>query len=172
MKKIISLVLVLMLCVALAAPAMATYAPSVTYEAVADTFVVEAEVGGEDVTETIVVTTELDAIEENTAITEEEREAFLDLLAEIKEGTMVLPVEEGFEVREVVYLSMDIEEGDVVTVTATFDLGVAAGAEIVMLAFIDGEWVELGTVINNGDGTITVTFDFAGNCPIAFAVKE
>ena len=177
MKKIISLVLVLMLCVALAAPAMAEFAPSVTREEIEKAFLVEAEFGEDLVTDKLIITTELQAIEKTTSIPQEERDLLLDIIAQVEEGTMVLPLEEGFEIRELVCI--DLPEGDEdavelkkedVVLTATFDLGVSAEAEVAVFSYVDGEWIEAVSVTNNGDGTVTVVFEDI--CPVAFAVKE
>lgn len=169
MKKIISLVLALMLCVALAVPAMA--APSVTYEAVSKEILVDSAFNGEEVSSKLVVTTELGAANSDVVCPE-----YLEVLEQIKSGAMVLPLEEGFELRDVVCVDFIDEEmaealkEEGVTVTVTFDLGVAAEAEVVAFSFVDGEWIEAVSVVNNGDGSVTVVFEDI--CPVVFAVKE
>lgn len=177
MKKIISLVLVLMLCVALAAPAMADFAPSVTREEIEKDFLVEAEFGEGLITDKLIITTELQAIEKTTPIPQEERDLLLDVIAQVEEGTMVLPLEEGFEIRELVCICLPEGDEDAaelknegVVLTATFDLGVSAEAEVAVFSYVDGEWIEAVSVTNNGDGTVTVVFEDI--CPVAFAVKE
>lgn len=172
MKKTISVILALVLCVALAAPAMAAAVPSVTREEEAKSFVVEASFGEGIVTEKIVVGTELDA----NGIPAEEHELLLDVIAQIEDGSMVLPLEEGFEIRELVSVCLLDEElaeelkEEGVTITVTFDLGVSAEAEVAVFSYVDGEWIEAVSVTNNGDGTVTVEFEDI--CPVAFAVKE
>ena len=187
MKKTISLVLVLMLCVALAVPAMADFVPSVTYDGVAGSFLVKAEVGGivtdaqfgeEDVTDLIIVTNEQEAKDKATDIPQEERDLLLDAIKQVAEGTMTLPLAEGFAVREIVCVDFIKsaaamaeklkEEG--VTLTVTFDLGVVAEAELAVFSLIDGTWIEAASVANNGDGTVTVVFEDI--CPVVFAIKE
>jgi hypothetical protein len=60
------------------------------------------------------------------------------------------------------------EEG--VTLTVTFELGVGPYEDVVVVAYIDGQWVVIEDVTNNGDGTVTCVFEDI--CPVAFAVKE
>ena len=178
MKKIISLVLVLMLCVALSATAMAGFAPSVTYEEEAKAFLTEATFDEGIVTEKLIVTTELDAEEKTTAISQEERDLLLDVIKQVEEETMVIPFSEGFVLRELVCIDFVPEAADMaeelkeegVTLTATFDLGVDADVEVEVFSYIDGEWIAAVSVTNNGDGTVTVVFEDI--CPVAFAIKE
>lgn len=178
MKKIISLVLVLMLCVALAAPAMAEFAPSVTREEEAKAFLTEATYGKNIVTEDLIVTTELDAEEKSTDIPQEERDLLLDIIKQVEEETMVIPFSEGFVLRELVCVCFAPEAADLaeelkeegVTLTATFDLGVDADVEVEVFSYVDGEWIAAVSVTNNGDGTVTVVFEDI--CPVAFAIKE
>lgn len=179
MKKTISLILVFVLCFALAAPAMADeFVPSITREDETKAFLIEAVFEEGIMTEKLVVTFEKDALEKTTPIPQEERDLLLDVIDQLEEGTMVLPLEEGFEIREVVcvcYLEEYKDEAlalkeEGVTLVATFDLGVSAETEVAVFSYIDGEWIEAVSVTNNGDGTVTVEFEDI--CPIAFAVKE
>lgn len=57
------------------------------------------------------------------------------------------------------------EEGN--TIDLTFDVGIASGAYMVAMVYIDGEW-QLVELKNNGDGTVTGTFEDV--CPVAFLV--
>ena len=56
------------------------------------------------------------------------------------------------------------------TVSITFDLGVNKSTEVVVMVYLDGQWVEAESVVNNGDGTVTVVFEDI--CPVAFCVKR
>ena len=40
------------------------------------------------------------------------------------------------------------------TLELTFDLGVGANVDVVVMSYVDGRWVEVKAV-NNGDGTVT-----------------
>ena len=55
-----------------------------------------------------------------------------------------------------------------VRLSLTFDLGVGADVPVSVLCYVDGQWVEIYSVTNNGDGTVTCVFEKL--CPIAFAV--
>lgn len=57
-----------------------------------------------------------------------------------------------------------------VFIEITFDLGIEADTEVVVMAYIDGEWAPIHSVTNNGDGTVTCVFDQI--CPIAFCVEQ
>ncbi len=54
------------------------------------------------------------------------------------------------------------------TLDLTFDLGIAAGTFIAAMIYVDGKWEPVVNTINNGDGTVTVSFDKL--CPVAFMV--
>ena len=52
----------------------------------------------------------------------------------------------------------------------TLDLGVAPGVEVLVMTYKNDQWNPVEKVVNNGDGTVTVTFEHL--CPVAFAVPE
>jgi hypothetical protein len=52
----------------------------------------------------------------------------------------------------------------------TFDVGVEADEEIVVMVFIDGVWTQIEEIINHGDGTLTCLFE--DSCLIAFCVED
>ena len=56
------------------------------------------------------------------------------------------------------------------TVTVTFDMGISADAEVVVMTYIDGVWTAAESVVNNGDGTLTCVFEDI--CPVVFCVEE
>ena len=56
------------------------------------------------------------------------------------------------------------------TVTLTFDVKAAADQEVFVVTYKHGEVVLADNVINNGDGTVTATFE--NFCPVAFFVKD
>lgn len=53
------------------------------------------------------------------------------------------------------------------TIKITFDLGIGSDEFITAMVYIDGKW-QVVPVVNNGDGTVTVTFTELG--PVAFLV--
>ena len=52
----------------------------------------------------------------------------------------------------------------------TFDLGIAADEEIMVMTYIDGVWAPIERITNNGDGTLTCLFEEI--CPIVFCVED
>ena len=52
----------------------------------------------------------------------------------------------------------------------TFKLGVASEEHVVVMVFANGVWNAAPAVVNNGDGTVTVTLEDVG--PIVFCVRN
>lgn len=173
MKKIISLVLVLMLCVALAAPAMAAdVAPAAVFT---DSPVPVIEIVEVD---KFILSTLLDAEECTTEIPQETRDLLIEVYDKMAEGELELPLDDTYVVRELVDVSYREQFADEAeelkeegtTVTITFKIGVGEDAEVAVYSYVGGEWIEAVKVTNNGDGSVTVEFEDI--CPVAFAVKE
>lgn len=59
-----------------------------------------------------------------------------------------------------------LENGN--TVDLTFKVSIDKGVFIAAMVYVDGKWVPVNNCVNNGDGTITVTFSQI--CPVAFLV--
>ena len=63
------------------------------------------------------------------------------------------------------------------TVTIVFDMGLAADEKLIVMTYIEnpnartseGTWVPVESVVNNGDGTLTVVFEDI--CPVAFVTE-
>lgn len=62
----------------------------------------------------------------------------------------------------------DVVEPPKVVFQITFDLGVAAGTNVVVMTYKQSQWNPIVATKNNGDGTVTCTFEDL--CPVAFAV--
>ena len=139
--------------------------------------------------ECIVVTNVMQAEEKQTDISQEARDLLLDVYKQLVDGTMNLPIEGSFSVRDLLDVSFKYDEceqlenhcnkGKIlalpgVTLSVDFNLGVAADEELVVMTYVDvdGEmqWVEIESVTNNGDGTVTCVFEDI--CPVAFAVMD
>lgn len=56
------------------------------------------------------------------------------------------------------------------SLTITFEMNVAAGTDLQVATFINGQWQFVKKVVINNDGTVSVTFEDL--CPIVFLVKE
>lgn len=54
------------------------------------------------------------------------------------------------------------------TVDLTFNVSIDKGVFIAAMVYVDGKWVPVDNCVNNGDGTVTVTFSQI--CPVAFLV--
>lgn len=61
-------------------------------------------------------------------------------------------------------------EPDGVLFEITFDLGVSEFADVVVMTYKNDQWNPIEKVVNNGDGTVTCTFEHL--CPVAFSVSE
>jgi hypothetical protein len=160
------------------------FVPSITYK---DGPVIDmAEMDGEGVEDCVVVTTIKQAEEKSTDISQEDRDLLLEVYEKLEEGSMTLPLEkEGYVVRELVDVSFEYEDcrqieehghkdenlkKEGVTLTVTFDLGIGTFEDLIVMAYVDGEWTPIKSVENNGDGTVTCVFEDI--CPVAFIVKE
>jgi len=183
MKKVISLMLAVMLCLGAATMVFASesvFVPSIGYKDGPE--IEDAEMSGEDVGHCLIVSSITDAKEKSTDITQESRDLLLEVHQQLDDGSMKLPIEEDHVIRELVDVSWAetgcvgndhghkqwlAEEGN--TVTVTFDLGVAKGTEVIVMVYVDGQWIPAEKVTNNGDGTVTVVFEEI--CPVAFCVE-
>lgn len=182
MKKIVSLALVLLLCLGMTLTASATtFVPSIEFKD--NPMLVRAIMNGEDVTECIVITTIQEALDKTTDITQEESDLLLKKYEDIKNGE-VLPIDGEYVVFHLVDINFRYNdcrqqdshgEKDVelakpeTTITLTLDLGIDAYTDIEIVKFYEGAWEHVTEIVNNGDGTITATFEHF--CPNAFVVK-
>ncbi|MBR5020074.1 MAG: LPXTG cell wall anchor domain-containing protein [Oscillospiraceae bacterium] len=181
MRKVICMILAAVLCMGLACPVFADadnpFVPSVGYKDGPE--ITDAEPHGD----CLVVTTVNEAQNQSTDIYQEDRDLLLEVHEALATDEMELPIEGDYVVRDLVDVSWKkttcVEPGhghkewlkeDDTQIRVTFDLGVEAGLEIIVLVYVDGEWVPARSVKNNGDGTVTVVFDDI--CPVAFCVKR
>lgn len=193
MKKLICLLTVLALAMAFACPVFAAeaFVPSISDkeepDIVPDDEGVIGEIWKDDeiidkVEGDCLVITPISEILKARAITqipEEAREEMLYVYDQLRSGDMTLPYEqdgldpETMVIRELIDASWLCEEHPAmlepegVTIDLTFDIGVDADTKTYVYVRIDGEWTAV-PVVNNGDGTVTCTFEEL--CPIAFCV--
>lgn len=184
MRRIVCLLTVVLLCVTFVLPGVAladTFVPSVTYK---DGPTIEsAEMESEDVTDCVVVTSILAAENKTTDIHQEDRDLLLDVYAKLSDGSMKLPLDGNYVIRELVDLSHKqtacIDAGHTheeqlaaegVTIAVKFDLGIGKDTNVEVLQYHEGEWKSVESVTNNGDGTVTCVFEHF--CPVAFCVEE
>lgn len=190
MKKLICLLTVLALAMAFACPVFAAeaFVPSISDKKEPDIVPDDEGVIGEiwkddEVIDKVeggcLVITPISEAETSTEIPEDAREELLYVYKELLEGDMTLPYEqdgldpETMVIRELIDASWLCEdhpamlEPEGVTIDLTFDIGVDADTKVYVYVYIDGVWTAV-PVINNGDGTVTCTFEEL--CPIAFCV--
>lgn len=184
MKKVISVVTVLLLCMALAVPAFAstTFVPSIPYkdhpevEWPVDLVDEEGEVIDEIDWEHLVITPISEA-ETSPDIPEDSKEELLEVYEDLVSGDMELPGDEDLVIRDMFDASWICDDGheeeleqEGVCIEITLDIDIEPGVDVVVMVYIDGEWVPAVDVINNDDGTITVILEDI--CPIVIAVPE
>ena len=105
MKKLICLLSALTLLVSLSVSAFAatSFVPSITYKD--GPGLTTGTLDGEDVTDCLVITSIKQATDKTTDITQAERDHLLDVYAKLKAGTMKLPLDENYVIRELVDVS-------------------------------------------------------------------
>jgi LPXTG-motif cell wall-anchored protein len=172
--------------------ASANFVPSITYKDGIPVVDIESniEIGGGNswgsgIDECVVVTSIAEAIEKSTDISQDDRDLLLEVYEALAKGEMELPLEGDYVIRDLVDISFEyddcrcIEEhghkdqclaADGVTLTITFDMDVTSLADVVVMAYVNGEWTAIKSVTNNGDGTVTCIFEDI--CPVAFVVNE
>lgn len=186
MKKIICLACVLMLCLSMSLTVFAATAEFVPSIAGKDgpgfsfAFMGEVNVG-----DCLVITSIKQAQDKSTDITQETRDKLLDVYAKLSDGSMTLPIDEDYVIRELVDVNYKYEacgtqddHGDKLkklndtdeTLTVKFDLGISASTKVIVMTYKEGKWEDIKSVVNNGDGTVTCEFESL--CPVAFAVKQ
>lgn len=191
MRRILSLVTVLVICVSLACPAFAStvhvdIAPSVSAKGAPPATFYFRDVNGEvEVNSCVVVSTVRDAQNKTTDISQEERDLLVEVYEDLSDGSMVLPLKAGFNVRDLLDVSFKFtacreiadhdrkdlklkEEG--VVLVGDFELGVSDTTDVAVLTYIDGEWKDIESVENLGNGVVRCVFE--DTCPVVFAVKD
>lgn len=180
MRKMLSLMLAVLLCVCLASPALAAkdgFVPSIGYKDGPE--IVDAEMNEEDVVACLVVTSIQEAEAKSTDIDQDARDLLLQVYGQLVDGSMKLPMEsDDFVIRDLVDVSFSVPCDDEHThkewlaeedtaVDITFDLGVEPDEVVTVMAYVDNKWVHVPTD-NNGDGTVDCVFEDI--CPVVFCV--
>ena len=183
MKKGITAIALLALCLSLICPALATedtFVPSISYKDGPE--IIEAEQKEEAVKPCLVVTSLKAAVEKSTDISQENRDLLMEAYEKLNSGEVKLPGSEGYVIRELVDISWKqvgcveekhTHEDDLnvegVTVTIELEMGIDANTDLLVYSYHDGQWEPVKVAQNNGDGTITCVFEHF--CPVAFCVK-
>jgi len=182
MKRVITLLIVAVLCATMVLPAYAAepgFVPSVTYKDGPE--IEKALMGNEDRTDCLVITSIKAAKAKTTDITQAARDLLLDVYTELRKERMKLPLDHEYVVLELLDISfkqtacierahghMEELDKDGTSITVTFKLDVDTKMQLSVLTYTDGKWEQIKSVVNNGDGTVTCEFEHF--CPVAFCV--
>ncbi len=118
----------------------------------------------------------------STEIPDAEEALLLDVYAKLTSGEMKLPYdkvdasmnESNMVIRDLfsaVFVCDDhpvLLAPDGIVFSFDLDLGVGANEKVIIMTYNDGEWNPVEKVVNNGDGTVTLTVEHL--CPIAISV--
>lgn len=200
MKKLISILIVMMLCLSLIVPAYAaedTFVPSISekdgialvagtdengdpsYGRILDT---DGKVQ-DHIEEPCLVITPISKVNKEEDIPDASKQMLISVYNQLKDGTMEIPYDifgadldaDNMVVRELIDVSWLCEEHPEMlengaTIELTFKLGVAAGDQVYVSTYKHDKWNPVVKTVNNGDGTVTCTF--TGFCPVAFSVQR
>ena len=186
MKKIICMTVALLMCLCAVTPAFASegFVPSISYKDhphVSFPVTLVDNDGNEidKIEEGCLVVTSIGEVDESKDIPEDARKELKEVYEKLKDGSMELPTDgkQDYVVRDLFDVSLICTDGhkeqleqEGVYLEVTFDLKIGTDTDVVVKVFLDGEWVSVPKVTNNGDGTVTVLFEDI--CPVAFAVSE
>ena len=137
----------------------------------------------EDVHSEQLVVTPVSGANDSTEIPEAAKDQLLDIYEKLTECTMEIPYEkidpaidpsdmvirDLFDVSSVDENHQQVAGKDDMAVKVTFDLGVAADVDVYCMTYVNGEWVPAVSVMNNGDGTVTIVMEAFG--PVVFSVE-
>ena len=198
MRKIICLLTVLVLCMSIAAPAFAAengFVPSITYKPNPDIVPIDEEKIGIiiDVEEDVIdyighgclkITPIAHVWDEEIEVPEEIEELLLLVYNSLNDGSMEIPYEKHeadlndanmvirdlFDVRWACEEHRKMVEEEGIMLQLTFDLGVVADAQIFVMTYDENtkEWSPVVKTVNNGDGTVTCTFEHL--CAVEFSM--
>ena len=192
MKKVLSIILTIALVATLACAASATeFVESVGAKDAPELIValIKDATTGEVLEEVpvghLLVTSVADA-PTSTSIPAAARDALLMVYGKLSDGSMTLPAEKirenlkdsDLQIRDLFDLSWICETGcheeqvepQNIVLEVVFKLGVEADAIIHTMTYKNGEWNPIVKTVNNGDGTITCTFEHL--CPVVFAIDN
>lgn len=180
MKRTICFIIAMLLCLSLASPVFAAtneFVPSISYKDYPTVVPTPNGNPGRLVDENGDLIEEIPAeCLEFTAVSDEDIDG---VYAALKDGTMTLPYEkvdpsidpDNMVIRDLFNISIVCDKytvGNGQYLEVTFDLGVDPGTDVVVMVYSDGQWYPAVNVVNNGDGTVTVTLDRTGT--VAFSV--
>jgi len=143
-----------------------------------------AEFSGE-IDECVVVTSIAQAKDKSTDITQEDRDLLLEVYEKLEDGSMKLPLKGENVIKDLVDISFEyadcrmledhchkdeILKLEGVTLNMDFNMGLEQDAPLVVLAYVDGEWVQIEKTEIGTDGVVSCVFEDI--CPVAFVLME
>ena len=188
MKRFFAIITVVMMCAALIVPAMAAqeFMPSVTNKPAPR--IVTARIldknGNEmeKVTDCLVITP-VSEVDTSVEIPEASRVVLKDVYGKLIDGSMTIPYEKHNanldaskmvirDLFDATFVCTDCPaklEAEGVVLEIVFDLNVEPGVEVYAMTYKNNEWNPIVSTVNNGDGTITATFEKL--CPVEFSIS-
>lgn len=169
-----------------------SFVPSITYKdgvEIQDVTISQlpgaSEAFAEGIDQCVVVTSIAQAKDKSTDISQEDRDLLLDVYAKLEDGSMVLPLKGENVIKELVDVSFEYEDcrlledhnhkdeilaQEGVTLTVGFNMGLKQDAPLVVLTYVNGEWVQVEKTEIGADGVVTCVFEDI--CPVAFVLME
>jgi len=179
MKRAVCFITVVLLCLTLACPAFAAsneFVPSISYKdhpsvvPTPDGYYGRLVDGNGDLIEGIP-----EACLAFVSVSDNDSSG---IYAALKDGSMTLPYEkvdpsidaDSMVIRDLFEVSIVCDQytvGNGQNLEVTYDLGVAPGTDVTVMVYADGQWYPAVDVVNNGDGTVTITLDRTGTVAIS-----
>jgi hypothetical protein len=130
----------------------------------------------------LIITTVSEA-KTSTEIPDHAEKVLLDVYGKLTSGEMTIPYEKHdsklntgnmvirdlFDATFICAEHPDMLEPKGVTLRITFRLNVAKDVDVYAMTYKNNEWNPVVSTVNNGDGTVTCTFEHL--CPVEFSVK-
>lgn len=189
MKRFFAIITVVMMCASLMVPAMAAqeFMPSVTNKPAPE--LVSARIIDEEgkiireVYKECLIITPVSEVDTSTEIPEASRVVLKDVYGKLTDGSMTIPYEKHNskldsskmvirDLFDATFVCTDcpaLLEAEGVVLELVFDLNVAAGVEVYAMTYKNNEWNPIVSTVNNGDGTVTATFEKL--CPVEFSIN-
>lgn len=196
MKKAICLIVAVLVCISLACPVLADeFVPSISYKGTPDIITIKDDKGNDALgvvrntsgsavgylAADCLLVTPVSEASDSDKISEAAKNELLAVYKGISDGTMKLPYGSDVDASKMVVKDLfDVSwactghnhdealKGDGTTLELTFDLGVKKDEKVVVMTYNDNAWSEIAKVVNNGDGTVTCTFEHL--CPVSVSV--
>lgn len=133
--------------------------------------------------EDCLIVTSVSEAKTSDRIPEASKKLLLDVYEKLISGKMTLPYEKhdsklntsNMVIRDLFDATFVCEEHPAmlepagVTLRITFNIGVAKGVDVYTMTYKNDAWNPVVSTVNNGDGTVTCTFEHL--CPVEFSVQ-